>query len=72
MESPQTTYAKVVGINQHTVKKSEREIIEILTRMGIIDPDYQGEVILHFSEGSLSDIDRVEKSFRRRLEKKFE
>ena len=71
MEPPQTTYAKVVGINQHTVKKSEREIVEILTRLGIIDPDYQGEVILHFSEGGLSDIDRVEKSIKRRLEKKF-
>ena len=72
MEPPQSTNGKLVGIKQLAMKRSEREIIEILTGMGIIDPDYQGEVILHFSEGSLSDIDRVEKSFRRRLEKKFE
>jgi len=40
--------------------------------MGIIGPDYRGEVILYFLEGGLSDIDRVEKSVKRRLEKKFE
>ncbi len=70
MESPQSTNAKVVGINQPIIKKSEREIIEILTEMGIIAPDYQGDVILHFSQGGLSDIDQVEKSIRRRLGKK--
>ena len=52
------------------MEKAERELVEILRRVGIIGPDYQGEVILHFSQGGLSDIDRVEKSIKRRLEKK--
>ncbi len=57
-------------IDPQAMKKAERELIEILTRIGVIGPDYQGEVILHFSQGGLSDIDRFEKSIRRRLEKK--
>ena len=52
------------------MEKAERELVEILRRVGIIGPDYQGEVILHFSQGGLSDVDRVERSIRRRLEKK--
>ena len=54
------------------IEKAEKELVEILRSIGIIDPDFQGEVIRHFSQGGLSDIDRVEKSIRRRLEKKFE
>ena len=51
------------------MKKAEKELVEILMRIGIITPDYQGEVILHFSQGGLSEIDRFEKSIRRRFEK---
>ncbi len=52
------------------MEKAERDLVEILRRIGIIGPDFQGEVILHFSQGGLSDIDRVEKSIRRRLGRK--
>ena len=56
-------------IDPQAMKKAEKELVEILTRIGIINPDYQGEVILHFSQGGLSEIDRFEKSIRRRFEK---
>ena len=52
------------------MEKAERDLVEILRSIGIIGPDYQGEVILHFSQGGLSDVGRVERSIRRRLEKK--
>ena len=52
------------------MEKAERDLVEILRSFGIIGPDFQGEVILHFSQGGLSDIDRVERSIRRRLGKK--
>ncbi len=56
-------------IEKEVFIKAERDLLESLKKMGIITPYYQGEVILHFSEGGLTDIDRVEKSIRRRLEK---
>jgi len=67
---PQELNVSKAEIEHQAMKKLEKELIEILTRIGIIGPDYQGEVILHFSQGGLSDIDRFEKSIRRRLEKK--
>ena len=53
-----------------SMEKAEKDLVDILRSIGIIDGDFQGEVILHFSQGGLSDIDRVEKSIRRRLGKK--
>ena len=68
---PQECSVSRVDIEPQAMKKAEKELTEILTRIGIISQDYQGEVILHFSQGGLSDIDRFEKSIRRRLEKKL-
>ena len=56
-------------VDPQAIRQAERELVEILTKIGIISPDYQGEVILHFSQGGLSEIDRFEKSIRRRTEK---
>lgn len=52
-------------------REVEQELLDCLKKLDVITPNYQGEVILHFSEGGLTDIDRVEKSIRRRFEKKL-
>ncbi len=51
------------------VKNLEKELVACLINLDIITTGYQGEVVLHFSEGGLTDIDRFEKSIRRRLRK---
>ncbi len=56
-------------MDRESIKKIEKEIVSCLLQLGITTPSYQGDVILHFSEGGLTDIDRFEKSIRRRLEK---
>ncbi len=56
-------------VDREAFEKAEKELIEALTRMGIVSPGFSGDVILHLSQGGLTDIDRFEKCIRRRLGK---
>ncbi len=58
-----------IRMDRDTLRKLEKDLLNCLIQLGVITPNYQGEVILHFSEGGLTDIDRFEKSIRRRLDK---
>jgi hypothetical protein len=67
---PQELNVSKAEIEHQAMKKLEKELIEVLTKIGIIGPDYRGEVIFHFPQGGFSDRDQFEKSIRKRLEKK--
>ncbi len=56
-------------MDRDNIKQIEKDLLDCLVRLQVITRSYQGEVILHFSEGGLTDIDRFEKSIRRRLDK---
>ncbi len=58
-------------LDKKTRHKIERELIACLTNLGVVTPTYSGEIIIHFSEGGVTDIDRFEKSLRRRLEQEM-
>ena len=65
------THNSGLDMDKERLRKAEQDLLDSLIKMGIITPNYQGEVILHFSQGGLTDIDRIEKSLRRRLEKEL-
>ena len=47
------------------LKALEDVLIQTLLKMGIITPEFNGEVLLKISQGGLRDLDRVEKSLKR-------
>lgn len=52
-------------MNTGKSNKSEDNLVEILQKMGIITPNFTGEITLKISQGGLRDIDRLEKSLKR-------
>jgi hypothetical protein len=53
------------SVSEKKDKNWNQILIETLLEMDIIKPYFTGSVTLHFGQGSLSDIDRQEKSLRR-------
>jgi len=47
-------------------KSLEDVLIQALLLMGIITPQFTGAITLHFTNGGLGDVDRLEKSLKRK------
>jgi len=50
-----------------TQERLEKSITQVLIDSGIIDLKFTGSVTIHFSQGGLSEIDRIEKNLRKKL-----
>jgi len=58
---------KIIVARLDLFKTLERDLVKILFSMMIIEPGFTGSLTLHFNEGGLSEIDKVEKNLRKKL-----
>jgi hypothetical protein len=50
-----------------SAESQERGIRNELILLGLIDERFTGSITLHFTQGGLSEIDRLEKNLRKKL-----
>jgi hypothetical protein len=49
------------------IEQCEKAILCALSLLGIVSPDFTGSVTLHIHQGRISDLEKTEKSIKKRL-----